>query len=184
MISTSLKRLPLRGYDRERKAHVGRGALAHWLSVARDDGPSRSARYPFSPAQISNVKKILGVPDVAFFDDAPFPAPSWLLAHQRDERVAWEARVADSGAKGMSLLQQLDTNGAAKIATNAEKFAGGTMVATRKAMQRAIDTYGPQTSGLTAGSADLTENTGVLLVEFTPPIRNRSRRAPDPLRNS
>ena len=37
------------------------------------------------------------------------------------------------------------------------------MVATRKAMQRAMDVYASQTPGLTAGSADLTGNTGMVL---------------------
>ena len=37
------------------------------------------------------------------------------------------------------------------------------MVATRKGMQRAMDAYWSQIPGLTAGSADLTENTGVVL---------------------
>jgi transketolase len=36
-------------------------------------------------------------------------------------------------------------------------------VATRKALQRAMDVLAPQTRGLTAGSADLTDNTGVVL---------------------
>jgi transketolase len=39
------------------------------------------------------------------------------------------------------------------------------MVATRKALQRAVDVLAPNTSGLTAGSADLTDNTGVILKE-------------------
>ena len=44
-----------------------------------------------------------------------------------------------------------------------EPFAPGSMAATRKALQRAMDAYAPQTPGLTAGSADLTDNTGVEL---------------------
>ncbi len=49
------------------------------------------------------------------------------------------------------------------ITTKAEPFEPGSMVATRKAMQRAMDVYASQTPGLTAGSADLTGNTGMTL---------------------
>ena len=100
------------------------------------------------------------------------PSPSTQSCHatmlasigkNRDERVAWESRLTASGEKGVRLLEQLDTNGVAQITTKAELFAPGSMVATRKGMQRAMDAYWSQTPGLTAGSADLTENTGVEL---------------------
>jgi transketolase len=39
------------------------------------------------------------------------------------------------------------------------------MVATRKAMQRAMDVFAPQSRGVIAGSADLTDNTGVVLAQ-------------------
>ena len=42
-------------------------------------------------------------------------------------------------------------------------FDEGTSVATRKALQRAMDTYFAQSRGISAGSADLTDNTGVVL---------------------
>jgi transketolase len=119
---------------------------------------------PFPPEAISKVKEILGVPDEAFvFDPENQKDLLEAIAPQRAERTAWDARVAAAGDKGVRLLEQLDTNGVAKVTTKAELYEGGTMVATRKAMQRAMDAYGPQTPGLTAGSADLTGNTGVEL---------------------
>jgi transketolase len=119
---------------------------------------------PLSAAAITQVRQILGMPDTSFHDD-PELTSSLVesLKTRRDERLSWEARVRAAGEKGVALLTQLQTNGAAVITKDAEKFDGATMVPTRKAMQRAMDVFAPQTSGLTAGSADLTENTGVIL---------------------
>jgi transketolase len=119
---------------------------------------------PFPPEAISAVKQLLGVPDEPFAVDNELPRDVLAsLGKNRDERVGWESRITASGATGVKLLEQLDTNGVATITTKAEPFEAGSMVATRKGMQRAMDAYWPQTPGLTAGSADLTENTGVLL---------------------
>ena len=119
---------------------------------------------PFKPAVITEAKAILGVPDVAFHFDPALPGRMVeTLSAQRDARFAWESRVAAAGATGVKLLEQLNTNGAATIATSPDPFAAGTKVATRKAIQRAMDCYAVQTPGLTAGSADLTDNTGMTL---------------------
>jgi transketolase len=124
---------------------------------------------PFSAEAITKAKEILGVPNEAFHDDPELRREMVeLISPQRSERVAWDARVTAAGAKGLQLLEQLSTNGAATITTWPEPFPAGSMVATRKAMQRAMDTFAPQTPGLTAGSADLTENTGVELKSSLP----------------
>ena len=118
----------------------------------------------FSPAVISAAKAILGVPDEPFALDASLPAALVeTLASRRAERLAWSARVDAAGDRGRRLREQLATHGALVDAPVASRYEGGAKVATRKAMQRAMDTFGPVTSGLTAGSADLTENTGVAL---------------------
>jgi transketolase len=117
---------------------------------------------PFSKETITATKAVLGVPDVAFHLDNELPHHLIAaLVDQRALRTSWEARVAASGAKGAQFLEQLKTGGAAQITTKPDAFEGN--VATRKALQRAMDVYGPQTPGLTAGSADLTDNTGVVL---------------------
>lgn len=119
---------------------------------------------PFSAEAISATKAVLGVPDVPFNVDPDLPASLVeTLRPMRNERLAWESRVAASGERGASLLQQLATHGAAESLADAELFAGGSMVATRKALQRAMDSFSAHTPGLTAGSADLTDNTGVIL---------------------
>jgi transketolase len=123
---------------------------------------------PFSAPVISEAKAILGVVDEPFHFDPEVPSQVLeTLSEQRQARVAWEARVTASGAKGVKLLEQLDDDGAASITTKAELYEAGTNVATRKAMQRAMDTYAAQTPGITAGSADLTDNTGMTLSQLT-----------------
>jgi len=119
---------------------------------------------PFKPAVITEAKKLLGVPDKAFhFDPSVRSQLVEQLKPRRDERLAWESRVAAGGAKAAKLLEQLDYNGAANVTTPPELFEAGAKAATRKAMQRAMDCYALQTPGLTAGSADLTDNTGMTL---------------------
>jgi transketolase len=123
---------------------------------------------PFSAKDISEVKAILGVPDVAFNFDPELPSQMVAsLSAQRQARTAWDARVSAAGAKGAQLLEQLDTNGAAVITAPAEQYPAGSKAATRKGMQRAMDAFAVQTSGLTAGSADLTDNTGMILSALT-----------------
>jgi transketolase len=124
---------------------------------------------PFCAPAITEAKALLGVPDEPFNVDPELPHEMIeALAERRDERIAWEARVTAAGAKGARLLVQLDTNGAAKVEAKPERYEPGTKVATRKAMQRSMDSFAPQTSGLTAGSADLTDNTGVVLSRSAP----------------
>lgn len=121
---------------------------------------------PFKPEVISEVKRILGVPDEAFVLDEELPAELIeRLAGRRSERASWQARVTASGDRGVRLLTQLETNGALQLRERPERFEAGSMLATRRALQRALDVYAPQTPGLTTGSADLTGNTGVTLRE-------------------
>jgi transketolase len=124
---------------------------------------------PFKAPAISAAKALLGVPDEAFVFDPELPHQMVdALSDQRSQRVAWEARVAAAGVLGAKLLEQLDTNGVAVITTRPERFEGGTAIATRKGFQRAMDAFAPQTPGITAGSADLTDNTGVVLQHSMP----------------
>jgi transketolase len=121
---------------------------------------------PFSAKEISITKAILGVPDEPFVDDPDLTAKLLEgLSAQRNERLAWESRVASAGEKGVALLEQLNTNGAATFTRFPDKFAPGSKVATRKAVKHALDVFASQTPGISSGSADLTDNTGVELVD-------------------
>jgi len=119
---------------------------------------------PFSAATVSEAKAILGMPDEPFALDEDLPAlnAAWV-ATRGDLSASWRERVARAGERGDRLLAQLAQGGRLSDEVDVEAFAGGTQVATRKAMQRAMDAFAPLTPGLTAGSADLTDNTGVVL---------------------
>jgi len=124
---------------------------------------------PFNAAAITAAKALLGVPDVAFTLDPELPSEvQATLTARREEREAWETRVTAAGDRGTALLVQLDNHGALVGDVRPERFDAGASVATRKAMQRASDTFAPMTPGLTAGSADLTGNTGVILPNAQP----------------
>jgi transketolase len=120
---------------------------------------------PFSAEVIRETKIALGLnPEQSF--EVSDELPSALvesLATQRLERTHWEARVTAAGEKGAQLLEQMRTGGVPAEAPEMAPYEEGTKVATRKAMQRAIDALAPVSPGLLAGSADLTDNTGVLL---------------------
>ena len=119
---------------------------------------------PFSAPVISAAKAILGVPDEPFHFDLELPRRLVeSLGGVREERHAWERRLASSGERGVALVRQLATAGAAEQLESAELYPPGSPVATRKALQRALDTFAAHTPGLTAGSADLTDNTGVII---------------------
>ncbi len=130
---------------------------------------------PFAPNVISDAKSVLGVPDHGFVLDPALPAANVtnLLARQH-ERIGWYERVGAAGEEGHHLHAQLESNGALRSSVLASPFEPGAMVATRKALQRAMDTYFPASQGISAGSADLTDNTGVVLKGTSP----QSRREP------
>ncbi|NNN08037.1 MAG: transketolase [Acidimicrobiaceae bacterium] len=119
---------------------------------------------PFSRAAITEVKEILGIDDEPFALDADLPGLNrdQVLSHG-DHAGSWHERVVSAGERGERLLTQLVAAGRLVDPIVAESYEGGTSVATRKAMQRAMDTWAVSTPGLSAGSADLTDNTGVIL---------------------
>lgn len=123
----------------------------------------------FSAEVIKEAKVRLGVPNEPFFLAPDLPAAMVRsLVSQRARRDEWDQRVEDSGPSGTKLLNQLATNGAASSIVAPARFDAGAKVATRKALQRAMDALAPQTPGLIAGSADLTDNTGVVLNHSSP----------------
>jgi transketolase len=119
---------------------------------------------PFSTDAITEAKAILGVPNEPFALDPDLPALNRAHVAIGDDLAGpWRERLAAAGERGERYLDQLATAGRLEGVGGVEYYEGGTMVATRKAMQRAMDAFAPHTPGLTAGSADLTDNTGVIL---------------------
>lgn len=119
---------------------------------------------PFSTEAVREVKQLLGRdPDLSLVFDESLPSDAREYLAERDSELhSWHARVQAAGQKGRDFLAQLENRGV-KVSENPSYFAEGTSVATRKSMQRVMDDAVPLSPGLVAGSADLTENTGVLL---------------------
>jgi transketolase len=159
----------LEGAAREAIAEVDRPTLvivrSHIGFPAADMLDRREAHgSPFSASSISAAKATLGVSDEPFALDPALPSEMReALSLRREERVSWYENLASAGDAGRRLRSQLDSGGATTIEVLPTAFEGGTPVATRKALQRAMDTYFPQSHTITAGSADLTDNTGVVL---------------------
>jgi transketolase len=127
---------------------------------------------PFSRDAITEAKALLGMPDEPFALDGDLPGlnRAGVLAHV-DLAGPWRERVAAADERGAKLLAQLASAGRLVDPVVAESYEGGTSVATRKALQRAMDTWAASTPGLSAGSADLTDNTGVVLKHTLPQSR-------------
>lgn len=120
---------------------------------------------PFTPAEVTRTKQVMGIPDEAFW------APAELVQAYRDhcehrgiaaqaewgdrfaaaaiDRPAWEARWACKGIEGWE--SALPT------------FEQGQKVATRVAIEQAFNSVLDGLPGLVAGAADLTGNTGTKL---------------------
>ena len=120
---------------------------------------------PFSADAIAEAKAILGLRDVAFDLDPALPGElRATLGAQRAQRAAWAERAAASPGAASELARRIDTRAALDSPESPPRYEGGA-VATRKALQRVMDTVSAGHHGLTAGSADLTDNTGVLLTD-------------------
>ena len=123
---------------------------------------------PFTPDAIRETKALLGVPDEAFLVDDELGL-QYLTEHheQWQEHRLWEARVAAAASRGEALLHQLATGGVDTRREPVAPYGAESAVATRKALQRALEHVGANAPGLVAGSADLTDNTGVVLPNTT-----------------
>jgi len=131
---------------------------------------------PFSVEAIREVKAQLGLPDSEFFLDSDLPE-EWRteLQAREDSYSAWVQRADLSGHRAVDLTEQMRTNGATKSSSSVEEYPAGKGVATRKALQHALDAVGVGAISLVSGSADLTDNTGVIL----PGTQAHSPVAPD-----
>jgi transketolase len=119
---------------------------------------------PFSPEAVREVKSLLGRdPDATFVFDEALPSDAREFLRTRDDELhAWNARVQAAGQRGRDFLAQLQ-GGGVHVSAEPAYYPGGGAVATRKAMQKVMDDAVIASPGLIAGSADLTENTGVLM---------------------
>ena len=134
-----------------------------------EGGPSVAKgafRAPCAGMPVERLKELMG-PGCQLTDQELEQLRDQLNVLAEAALDAWRGRMDGVPDRAARLTHQLETRGAANIEKVAETFESGS-VATRKAMQRATDAYGFQTPGLTTGSADLTDNTGVLLPNAVP----------------
>ena len=117
---------------------------------------------PFTAEHVSRTKAAMGVPD------EPFWAPSEVVDACRgaarrgaDLRRQWQARLETSSQR--DLFDTLWNGPAAGWADALPTFATGEQIATRVAVQKALDAVVDLQPALVAGAADLTGNTGAKL---------------------
>jgi len=117
---------------------------------------------PFAASHVSATKKLMNVPDEPFWVDAKVVEA--LRVHARE-------RGASLSASQMHAAKQADSQwhsmwsppGSGDWKSSAPSFDPAGTVATRVAVQKAIDACKDDVPGLVVGSADLTGNTGAKL---------------------
>lgn len=119
---------------------------------------------PFSEEDITATKEVMGIPD------EPFWAPHELVAAYRSH-VAERAASARSGRTAPSSAEwdaAMASTGLDGWDADLPTYDQGDSVATRKAVQKALDATFAKLPGLMAGSADLKGSNGVALGESHP----------------
>ena len=103
---------------------------------------------PFSAEHVSRTKSVMGIPDEPFF------APDEIVAACHRNATERSAIVKSKSSPG-SAIPDLPTQ-----LTGLPRFEQGESIATRVAIQKAIEASSEQMPGLLIGAADLTGNTG------------------------
>ena len=144
------------------RTHIGRPSPDHENTHAAHGNP-------FSAEDVSRTKAVMGIPD------EPFWAPADLVAAYRshigeagtESVAAWTARTSDvtSGADWQAAWNATGLDG---WNSDLPVYEQGESVATRKAIQKALDVTFDNLPGLISGSADLKGSNGVALPGSTP----------------
>ena len=124
---------------------------------------------PFSAEDVAATKEVMGIPD------EPFWAPDDLVQANRDHaaergraaRSAWEEAASDVTSTPEWIAAWADT-GLDGWDADLPHYEQGESLATRKAIQKALDATYANLPGLMSGSADLEGSNGVSLGESHP----------------
>ncbi len=143
------------------RSHIGEPSPDHIDTAAAHGNP-------FSAEDVSRTKEVMGIPD------EPFWAPADLVAAYRSDvaargasaRSAWEAASAATTATPEWVAAWAGT-GTPGWDAELPSYEPGESVATRKAIQKALDATYDQLPGLVSGSADLTGSNGTGLARST-----------------
>jgi transketolase len=126
---------------------------------------------PFSEEDISATKAVMGIPDEPFWASADLVSSYRTLVAER-AATAKAGRTAPTGAEWDAASA---ATGLAGWDTDLPVYEQGESVATRKAIQKALDATYDDLPGLMSGSADLKGSNGVALGES----HSFSQTAPD-----
>jgi transketolase len=136
-------------------------------SPDHEDSPAAHGN-PFSAEDVTRTKEIMGIPD------EPFWAPDDLVAAYREHaagrgQAAYDAWSRASGSVTESAEWRAAWTGSGLDGWDADlpSYALGDKVATRKAIQKALDATYDFLPGLISGSADLTGSNGTGLDRTT-----------------
>jgi transketolase len=140
------------------RSHIGTPSPDH------TDDPAAHAN-PFTAEDVTRTKEVLGIPD------EPFYAPAELVQAYRDhvrgrgreERAKWQARLEGWTGDREAWDACWASRGVPGWEAGLPRFDAGEKVATRQAVQKAINASLDTVPGVIAGAADLTGNTGVKL---------------------
>jgi transketolase len=120
---------------------------------------------PFTAEHVTRTKAVMGIPD------EPFWAPTELVAAYRGHcserggtaRQAWTERFDAADIDRDAWTARWTSGLSAGWADDLPRFDQGTSMATRVAVERAMNATLARVPGLLAGAADLTGNTGTKL---------------------
>jgi transketolase len=119
---------------------------------------------PFKAEHVSATKAVMGIPD------EPFWTPDDLVAAYRSHAAdqAASARAGRTDPTGPEWAAAMASTGLDGWDADLPSYDQGDSVATRKAIQKALDSTYANLPGLMAGSADLKGSNGVALGESHP----------------
>ena len=143
------------------RSHIGHPSPDHTDTAAAHGNP-------FSPEDVTRTKAAMGIPDESFW------APDELVAAYREHasaaglaaHAAWESASADVTATA-EWHAAWNTTGTEGWDADLPSYDIGSSLATRKAIQRALDATYDALPGLISGSADLTGSNGTGLDRTT-----------------
>ncbi|MFZ9627759.1 MAG: transketolase [Ilumatobacteraceae bacterium] len=120
---------------------------------------------PFTAELTSRTKQAMGIPDEPFWspDDLVAAYREHCAGRGREARTAWSARLAASDLDRAEWDACWNSAGLAGWADRLPTFEQGESIATRVAVEKALNATLPALPGLVSGAADLTGNTGTRL---------------------
>lgn len=121
----------------------------------------------FSAEDVARTKAVMGIPDEPFYlpDDLVSAYRSLATSRADTARSTWESTSVD--ARQSTDWYACFSDASVDVSSAMPSWDLGAKVATRKAIQAALDASSDLLPGLVSGSADLTGNTGTKVASFS-----------------